>query len=464
MNNLLNQLTGRGVPGYVEVLGAALATNSVAVNGQTAERQGEYFRRELAVDNAAAAVWQGVTVSSGGTSESGHRFVARAAEAFGYDADGNLTQDGRWEYTWDAENRLVRLVAGTAVGPQQRLEFEYDAQGRRIGKKVWDNPAGTGTPVQQQRFVYDGWNLIAMLDSQSSILQSFVWGLDLSGSLQGAGGVGGLLWLNDTANGTHFCAYDGNGNVVALTSAADGTESGRYEYGPFGEPIRGEGAVAEANPFRFSTKFTDHETDLLYYGYRFYNASMGRWPSRDPIGDFGSLNVQSSFVTGDEQSEMHIQWLRHISRRKFPEDAHPYHFCWNTPLNRWDYLGLGNEPWRHGKCCNNSGGDEWALVSEGEGADEKNYWKKLSDGECVGGVFTSQDCEGMTCDGGFYVVKPFIGGNCRTPGCDRWPYKHSRWTPNPSDRDPGAGSPDSRAHGVGLPEGYKFGPRKDCCN
>ena len=109
-NNALNQITGRGVPGYVEVLGAALATNAVTVNGQTAERQGEYFRKELAVDQAAAAVWQAVTVSSGGTSESGHRFVARAAEAFGYDADGNLTSDGRWTYTWDAENRLVRLM------------------------------------------------------------------------------------------------------------------------------------------------------------------------------------------------------------------------------------------------------------------------------------------------------------------------------------------------------------------
>jgi RHS repeat-associated protein len=210
------------------------------------------------------------------------------------------TQQHSWQNQFTGISRLDADLAALdsrayppnpSLGPPQRLEFEYDAQGRRIGKKVWDNPAGTGTPVQQQRFVYDGWNLIAILDSQSSILQSFVWGLDLSGSLQGAGGVGGLLWLNDAAHGTHFCAYDGNGNVVALTSAADGTESGRYEYGPFGEPIRGEGTVAEANPFRFSTKFTDDETDLLYYGYRFYNPSTGRWPNRDPIGEKGGRNL-----------------------------------------------------------------------------------------------------------------------------------------------------------------------------
>ena len=40
--------------------------------------------------------------------------------------------------------------------------------------------------------------------------------------------------------------------------------------------------MAKANPFRFSTKYQDDETDLLYYGYRYYNASTGRWLSRDP--------------------------------------------------------------------------------------------------------------------------------------------------------------------------------------
>ena len=49
--------------------------------------------------------------------------------------------------------------------------------------------------------------------------------------------------------------------------------------------------MAKANPFRFSTKFQDDETDLLYYGYRYYNPCTGRWLSRDPIGEKGGLNV-----------------------------------------------------------------------------------------------------------------------------------------------------------------------------
>jgi RHS repeat-associated protein len=48
--------------------------------------------------------------------------------------------------------------------------------------------------------------------------------------------------------------------------------------------------MAKANPFRFSTKYQDDETDLLYYGYRFYNASTGRWISRDPIAEQGIVH------------------------------------------------------------------------------------------------------------------------------------------------------------------------------
>lgn len=61
--------------------------------------------------------------------------------------------------------------------------------------------------------------------------------------------------------------------------------------GPFGEVIRTTGPMAKANPFRFSTKYQDDETDLLYYGYRFYNASTGRWLNRDPLGQRGGRNL-----------------------------------------------------------------------------------------------------------------------------------------------------------------------------
>ena len=76
--------------------------------------------------------------------------------------------------------------------------------------------------------------------------------------------------------------------MVALVNAANGTETARYEYGPFGEPIRVTGPAAALNPFRFSTKRTDPTTDLVLYEYRAYSPTFGRWMSRDPIGESGS--------------------------------------------------------------------------------------------------------------------------------------------------------------------------------
>jgi len=246
-------------------------------------------------------VRRNVTVAATGqASVSGNALVAKHPEAFSYDADGNLTQDGRWHYTWDGENRLVRMSSANtnpAVGPQQWVEFEYDWQGRRISKKV--GAAGSGVATNDLRFVYDGWNLLAILTSDFSLLTSFTWGLDLSGTMEGAGGVGGLLWMTvpSGANaGTYFYAYDGNGNVMALVSAADGSVAARYEYGPFGELIRATGPMAKVNPFRFSTKYQDEETGLVYYGYRY--EKDGGWLSRDPLDEKGGFNLYG-FVGND---------------------------------------------------------------------------------------------------------------------------------------------------------------------
>ena len=49
--------------------------------------------------------------------------------------------------------------------------------------------------------------------------------------------------------------------------------------------------MAKSNPFRFSTKYQDDESELLYYGYRFYNAATGRWLNRDPIGEAGGIHL-----------------------------------------------------------------------------------------------------------------------------------------------------------------------------
>ncbi|MBI2927421.1 MAG: RHS repeat-associated core domain-containing protein [Verrucomicrobia bacterium] len=302
--NRINQYSSRTVPGGFDVVGIAPAGTNVTVNSSSPDyRRSEYFQEPITVVNTSVPVWQSVSVTTGGGgSASGNVWTPKTPENYGYDLDGNTTSDGRWTYAWDAENRLTRLVANTAVGPQQRLDFEYDSQGRRIRKKVWNNTGGTGTPAIDLKFLYDGWNLTAELDANagSNLKRSYVWGLDLSGSEQGAGGVGGLLLVKPASGNPLFVAYDGNGNVTGLIDATTGTTSAQYEYGPFGETIRlsGTGTVAKDNPLRFSTKYQDGESDLLYYGYRYYAPTTGRWISRDPLGEQVGFNV-SAFAGND---------------------------------------------------------------------------------------------------------------------------------------------------------------------
>ncbi|MCX6887431.1 MAG: RHS repeat-associated core domain-containing protein [Verrucomicrobia bacterium] len=72
-------------------------------------------------------------------------------------------------------------------------------------------------------------------------------------------------------------------------------------YGPFGDLIRATGPMAKANPIRFSTKFQDDETDLIYYGDRY--KKDGRWLSRDPLGEKAAFNLYS-FVNGNPISKI----------------------------------------------------------------------------------------------------------------------------------------------------------------
>ena len=78
---------------------------------------------------------------------------------------------------------------------------------------------------------------------------------------------------------------------MALVNAGSGQPSARYEYAPFGEPLQVTGDAALLNPFRFSTKYTDDETGLLYYGYRYYSPTLAKWLNRDPLEEEGGLNL-----------------------------------------------------------------------------------------------------------------------------------------------------------------------------
>jgi RHS repeat-associated protein len=266
----------------------------VMVNGGAADRHGEYFHREISVSNTNQPIWQNVTNIAGTFTNTGGSVFPANGQALVYDADGNLSSDGIWSYHWDAENRLISMtmtnISGIANSNRLQIQFAYDYMGRRV-QKIVSTLNGSGfLPQSTNLFIYDGWNLLAVVNPQSSILQSFMWGQDLSGTINKAGGVGGLLMAS--ISGTNcFATFDGNGNITALINASDKSLAARYEYSPYGELLRETGMLAHQNPFRFSTKFWDDESGLVYYSYRYYCPTIGRWINRDPSGEKGGIHL-----------------------------------------------------------------------------------------------------------------------------------------------------------------------------
>ena len=217
--------------------------------------------------------------------------------ALSYDLNGNLTEDNSGKvYTWDGENRLLSVQAESPTNGDMRVEYAYDAGSRRVKAVDYARVGGLWSVVRSRFFIYDAWNVLEEhhYDGASQLIGTryYTWGSDLSGSMQGAGGIGGLLMTEDTVgtNAVYYHHYDGNGNVILLSDHT-GTASASYRYAAFGRTRYAAGPHASLNPYRFSTKPVEDTTGLYYYGYRFYDAEMGRWISRDPIGEEGGQNL-----------------------------------------------------------------------------------------------------------------------------------------------------------------------------
>ncbi len=318
--NNLNQYISRSATGMIGISGLANSAGSVLVEGTLASRVSDYFYAEMAVSNGVDPAPQSVEILAGQADlgplsediynrETRTSFVPPSSESYNHDFDGNLSNDARWDYTYDAENRLVQMqtkAAAVANGIlNEKLVFRYDELHRRVEKVYYSGPSLT--LQYTKRFLYNGWNLIAEMNVAGTIERTYTWGLDISGTVQEAGGVRGLLMVTDGSI-EYLSAYDSLGNLHALVNAQNGVVDAVYEYSPFGELLRSSGTYAKTNSFGLSTKYTDRESDLVYYGRRYYNADTGRFINRDPIEQEGGLNL--------------------------------YAFVSNNAINLWDYLGM----------------------------------------------------------------------------------------------------------------------------
>ena len=267
------------------------------------------WRRRMPVDGSRIAygnrLWSVANaVTNSYTANSLNQYTAVSAGANPvYDADGNMTGDGTFAYAYDAENRLVSACPVAPSNGALAVENRYDHRNRRIRKVVKVYQDGEWLLSAAHTFLWDGSNIVLeRVESASGTTRTFeyFWGADKSGSEQGAGGVGGLLYLtvsnsstpNSSTQQLYIPCYDNIGNVTRYCDA-DGNTVAQYTYDAFGNIISQSGPFADFFRHRFSSKYYDIETDHYYYGYRFYSLSLMRWLNSDPMGVYGGLNLYS---------------------------------------------------------------------------------------------------------------------------------------------------------------------------
>jgi RHS repeat-associated protein len=260
------------------------ATNFTIVNGNntfTAIAKDSYGRRDT----------NSITVNLPGTNN------------FAYDLNGNLLSDGKRAFAYDDENQLIRVT----VTNGWKSEYTYDGKMRRrmVKEFTWN---GSWVQTNEVHFIYDGNLVVQERDANNLPLVTYTRGNDLSGKLQSAGGIGGLLARTDRAQvipwivfpgggnpayGSHsYYHADGNGNVTMLISASQMIVA-KYLYDPYGNTLAQSGLLADINTYRFSSKEWNANSGLYYYLYRFYDSSLQRWLNRDPLGDKSVLEQAS---------------------------------------------------------------------------------------------------------------------------------------------------------------------------
>ncbi len=195
-----------------------------------------------------------ITGQSGGT----NRTLA-------YDLNGSLTSDGGTRtFEWDGANRLVAI---NYTGSNLRSEFTYDGLNRCV--KIVEKAGSTVNSTR--RFVFCGTERCEYHNANGAVqLQFFNHG-------QYQGGSNGYYYMRD-----HL------GSIREMTDA-NGTVVARYDYDPWGRPTT---MIGTNKPdLNFTDLYQHAKSGLDMAMYRFYDPDLGRWLSRDPIGEAGGVNL-----------------------------------------------------------------------------------------------------------------------------------------------------------------------------
>ena len=199
-----------------------------------------------------------------------NRFESSDIYTLAYDAMGNLkTKYNKLTketttYTFNARNQLIGYTKQDENNQTVKtLEFAYDALGRRVSK--------TEDGVTQ-KYLYDGDNIIAILDEQNQVIATLTHDESIDTPLS-----------ITNQNGTFYYHRDYQGSIVALTDENGNiVESFAYD-NHYGAIISHTKTVETDNPYGYTGREVDAD-DLYYYRARYYDPTLQRFIGEDPIG------------------------------------------------------------------------------------------------------------------------------------------------------------------------------------
>ena len=208
-----------------------------------------------------------------------------------YDAAGNMLtmpkdpglETSMYKLKWDAWNRLVAV---TNEDDSAVASYTYDGLTRRQTK--------TDEEAEETRHYYynSQWRAVEerVEGAVIPVDRQYTWGLRDRWDL-----LRRKRTTTESLDEVHYCLRDYLDPVAII--GTDGEVKERYAYDAFGNvrflaPDYDSRSTSDFDwEFLFHGEFRDAETGLYNYGYRYYDASLGRWLSRDPIGESGGINL-----------------------------------------------------------------------------------------------------------------------------------------------------------------------------
>lgn len=176
-----------------------------------------------------------------------------------YDANGNqITKndpdEGLQTNTYDGINQLVEVQNG-----ENTASYTYNYDGLRNSKTV------NGVITNQ---IWDGKQIVA--DVQETYHADVY--------IRGTGLIATFKFGTDVDSIPTYYLQNAHGDVVNLVSDT-GEKIKTYHYDAFG--VEKNMVDEDTNPFRYCGEYFDKETNTIYLRARYYDASIGRFISRD---------------------------------------------------------------------------------------------------------------------------------------------------------------------------------------